>query len=242
MSSLSTARCAHLLIKNTQSRNPVSRRTGERITLSKEDARKELEAYRARIAAAADPQRAFREACEARSDCGSYRDRGDLGDFGRGQMQRPFEEATFALAVGEMSGIVDTDSGLHIILRLPLAAEEAAPESVRAAHLLLKTTESRNPVSRRTNQRITLSPAAARAELEGYLAEIAAAAEPKHKFAELAGRRSDCSSYAAKGDLGRFTRGQMQKPFEDAAFGLAPGAISGIVQTDSGLHAILRID
>ena len=63
-------------------------------------------------------------------------------------MQRPFEEATFALAVGEMSGVVDTDSGLHVILRLPLAAEEAAPESVRAAHLLLKTTESRNPVGR----------------------------------------------------------------------------------------------
>jgi len=32
-------------------------------------------------------------------------------------MQRPFEEATYALAVGEMSGVVETDSGVHIILR-----------------------------------------------------------------------------------------------------------------------------
>lgn len=32
-------------------------------------------------------------------------------------MQRAFEEATYALAVGEMSGVVDTDSGVHIILR-----------------------------------------------------------------------------------------------------------------------------
>merc|ERR1712123_347971 len=31
--------------------------------------------------------------------------------------QRPFEEASFALKVGEMSGFVDTDSGVHIILR-----------------------------------------------------------------------------------------------------------------------------
>lgn len=39
------------------------------------------------------------------------------GPFGRGQMQKPFEEATYALEVGEISDIVDTDSGVHIIMR-----------------------------------------------------------------------------------------------------------------------------
>jgi NIMA-interacting peptidyl-prolyl cis-trans isomerase 1 len=43
---------------------------------------------------------------------------GDLGFFGPGQMQKPFEEASFALAVGGLSGIVDTDSGIHVILRV----------------------------------------------------------------------------------------------------------------------------
>ena len=34
-------------------------------------------------------------------------------------MQKPFEDATYALEVGAVSGIVDTDSGLHIICTLP---------------------------------------------------------------------------------------------------------------------------
>lgn len=41
----------------------------------------------------------------------------NVGKFGRGQMQKPFEDATFALGVSEISGLVDTDSGVHIILR-----------------------------------------------------------------------------------------------------------------------------
>jgi NIMA-interacting peptidyl-prolyl cis-trans isomerase 1 len=32
-------------------------------------------------------------------------------------MQKPFEEATYALKVSELSDIVDTDSGVHIIMR-----------------------------------------------------------------------------------------------------------------------------
>ena len=52
-----------------------------------------------------------------RSDCGSFQVGGDLGDFGPGEMQAPFEEATRLLKPGELSGFVETDSGLHIIYR-----------------------------------------------------------------------------------------------------------------------------
>ena len=113
-------RATHLLLKHTGSRNPVSRRTNARISMSKEEALAELTKLRAEIMATSDPQRAFKTLAHERSDCGSFSRDGDLGAFGRGQMQRPFEEATFALDIGQISDVVDTDSGLHIILRLPL--------------------------------------------------------------------------------------------------------------------------
>ena len=111
-STMSTVRCSHLLCKHTGSRNPVSRRTGQQITMSKEEAIAEL----TQIMADLTPEN-FAEKASARSDCGSFQNGGDLGDFGRGMMQKPFEDASFALSVGEMSGIVDTDSGVHVILR-----------------------------------------------------------------------------------------------------------------------------
>ena len=59
----------------------------------------------------------FEELATQYSDCSSARNGGDLGYFGRGQMQKPFEDAAFGLKVGEMCGPVDTDSGVHLIKR-----------------------------------------------------------------------------------------------------------------------------
>lgn len=62
----------------------------------------------------------------------------------------------------------------------------------------------------------------------------------KSSFAELASKYSDCSSAKRGGDLGPFGKGAMQKPFEEAAFGLKVGELSEPVFTDSGVHIILR--
>jgi parvulin-like peptidyl-prolyl isomerase len=113
---MSTVRAAHLLIKHTGSRNPVSRRTGAQVTMSPEDAQKELQAYEAKIKA--EGLQSFSKYATERSDCSSFRNQGDLGQFGRGDMQQAFEDAAFALQVGEMSPIVSTDSGLHLVYRV----------------------------------------------------------------------------------------------------------------------------
>lgn len=63
-------------------------------------------------------QTKFASIARTESDCGSAQKGGDLGLFGRGQMQKAFEDATYALKVGEISDIVDSDSGIHIILRV----------------------------------------------------------------------------------------------------------------------------
>lgn len=59
------------------------------------------------------------------------------------------------------------------------------------------------------------------------------------KFAELAKAHSACPSSAKGGDLGEFTHGQMVKEFDEAAFKLEVGQISGAVKTQFGHHLIM---
>ena len=65
-------------------------------------------------------------------DPGSAANGGNLGLVGRGVFVKPFEEAAFALKVGEMSDIVETQFGLHL-LRL----DDKQGEQVNISHILL---------------------------------------------------------------------------------------------------------
>jgi hypothetical protein len=83
-------RTSHILCKHVGSRNPVSRRTGRPVTISKEDAIREIQGIIKHVRD--DPGR-FAQIASERSDCGSFSRGGDLGFFGRGEMQKPFEAA-----------------------------------------------------------------------------------------------------------------------------------------------------
>ena len=108
----------HLLIKFSGSRNPVSRRTGESTAgVSADAATAELQQYADKINAEGATEAVFRKYAEQRSDCGSFKQGGDLGLFNSGDMQKQFEDGTLATEVGKMSGIVLSDSGYHLIFR-----------------------------------------------------------------------------------------------------------------------------
>lgn len=110
-----------------------------------------------------------------------------------------------------------------------LADHKAAAAQIDVSHILLTVPADANSQAK----------AKIKAQAEKILAEVKA--NPS-KFAALAEKYSqDPISAKNGGDLGYFGKGVMTKPFEDAAFGLKPGQISGIVETQYGYH-ILKLN
>ncbi|KAI9109653.1 hypothetical protein K1719_019283 [Acacia pycnantha] len=110
-------RASHILVKHQGSRRKASWKDPEGRVIqntTRDTAVSQLKALRDDILSG---KAKFEDVASGYSDCSSAKRGGDLGPFGRGQMQKPFEEATFGLKVGEISDIVDTDSGVHIIMR-----------------------------------------------------------------------------------------------------------------------------
>eukprot|EP00048_Salpingoeca_helianthica_P014716 m.223159 g.223159 ORF g.223159 m.223159 type:complete len:115 (+) comp16190_c0_seq1:51-395(+) len=110
-------RASHLLVKHEESRRCSSWKDvdGHQIRArTKQQAVEILNGHRQRIV---NKEVSFADLARTESDCGSAAQGGDLGEFGPGMMQAPFEQAVKNLKVGELSGIVHTESGAHIILR-----------------------------------------------------------------------------------------------------------------------------
>lgn len=98
-----------------------------------------------------------------------------------------------------------------------------APGKLRASHILIEA-DARNASSGEK----------AHKEAEKLLKQLADGAD----FGRLAKKHSDCPSSRNGGDLGPFATGQMVPAFEEAVASLAPGELSGVVETRFGYHII----
>jgi parvulin-like peptidyl-prolyl isomerase len=137
----------------------------------------------------------------------------------------PYLEAVKQLKVNEVSQVVETPYGFHVIKRLPL-------QKILVRHILLAYTGAvTEPKEPRT-----------KAEARALAAKLRAGARaPDADFAALAQKYSDGPSAGRGGLLKPFARGVMAPRFEQYAFALRPGAISDVVNTKFGFHVIKRV-
>ena len=99
------------------------------------------------------------------------------------------------------------------------------PEQVRASHILIKVDPGADEAKK----------AEARTKIESLQAKL----KNGEDFGALAKEYSEGPSGPKGGDLGFFGRGQMVKPFEETAFSMKPGQVSGMVETRFGYHLIM---
>lgn len=147
---------------------------------------------------------------------------GKYGWITAGVYPYSFEEGAYNTPVGEVSDVVETPYGLHLI-----RVNERRPDAgeIHAAHILVKLDADGDS-------------AAAKARIDSIYTALQQGAD----FAELAKQVSDCPSKAQGGDLNWFGRGRMVPEFEDVAFDLKIGQVSEPVLSRFGWHIIKKID
>lgn len=99
-------RASHILLMYQGSMRSTANR-------SKADAETGIQKIKTDLDAGGD----FAALAGTHSDCPSGKSGGDLGEFGRGQMVKEFEQTAFGLAVGATSGVIETPFGYHVIRR-----------------------------------------------------------------------------------------------------------------------------
>lgn len=153
---------------------------------------------------------------------------GDLGYFSRGQMVAPFEEATFALQKGEVSDIVETPFGYHVIRLEDIVAERTQPLDEVAATI-------RSELERQAVKGVTFKRASTAYEdiiRAGSLAKYSAVSGAKITSTDF------FAQTAPPANADAVVRDQA---FLQAVFGLRKGELSSIVETAEG-YVISYID
>lgn len=158
---------------------------------------------------------------EFSQDPGSAANGGDLGMVARGDLERPFEEAAFALPAGQVSAIVETRYGYHLI-----KTEERRGEKIRCRHILI------TPKPTREDEMAAVDTIRA---IEKQLKNGALFEELVRQYSE------DVSTNQLKGHLGLFELDQLRERAKEFVFAIkdvAEGQYSEPVRTQYGFHII----
>lgn len=184
-----------------------------------------VDSVRAKAQAVSDSIHAgasFEEMARRHSGDASAQAGGDLGWFGRGVMVPEFEKAAFGLSVGEVSGLVQTKFGFHLIKSL-----ERADNRVHAAHILFRTAPTEDD----------LASSRSRAD------SIWQALQSGGDFSALAKQYSQDSVSAAQGgDLEWVPTQALQEPFVSAIGSEPAGTVLRPVSASDGIHIIKIVE
>lgn len=165
----------------------------------------------------------FGQLAAAYSDAPDGMRGGNLGWRSLDRLPPMFAEASLKLQVGEVSPVLRSSNGFHLIKLLAKrgGGVTQAVEQTHARHILIKVNE-------------VVSESEARHKLEGLRSRITHG----ESFAELAKLFSQDGSAAKGGDLGWIYPGDTVPEFERAMNQLAPGQVSEPVQSPFGFHLI----
>jgi peptidyl-prolyl cis-trans isomerase SurA len=174
-------------------------------------------AARARLSAILDSLRAGGDfasfAKRYSQDPGSAAQGGDLGFVRRGQFVKDFESAAFALSEGQISDIIETEFGLHII-----QLQERRGDAVHARHILLRIERTKE------SDEATIR----------FLDSLRTRAIKGESFAELARKYSERAESSVGGNLGTVEADQIQHDMYAAIDSLKDGDISRPVKIPEG--------
>lgn len=199
--------------------------TRSNISRSKAEAERELSAIRARAVAGEDFAELAKESSE---DMGSRRRGGWLGAASQEAYVPAFSEAAWQLQVGDISPIVETEFGLHLIKREAL-------EQVHLQQILVQHADV--PGVWRSDKDLNRSRAEAKGRADAALQALDAGAP----FSQVAKEYSDGPMAPYGGDLGEFLTGELGPAFDQQVDALEPGQRSAVFETEAGFHILERL-